>query len=67
MVSGADKMLEMLSDGDLYVRVSVISTKKKWQHDGYIELEQTVHFLFSGSMYQVKYEPLKERFKRDTL
>ena len=28
MVSGADKMLDLLSDGDLYVRVSVIPTRK---------------------------------------
>ena len=67
MVSGADKMLELLSDGDLFVRVSVIPAKKKGQHDGYIELEQTEHSLFGGSTYQVKYEPFSQRFKRDTL
>ena len=67
MVSGADKMLELLSDGNLFVKVSVIPAKKKGQHDGYIELEQTEHSLFGGSTYQVKYEPFKERFKRDTL
>ena len=67
MVSGADKMLELLSDGDLYVKVSVIPAKKKGQHDGYIELEQTEHSLFGGSTYQVKYEPFIQRFKRNTL
>ena len=67
MVSGADKMLELLSDGDLYVKVSVIPAKKKGQHDGYIELEQTEFSLFGGSTYQVKYEPFNERFKKDTL
>ena len=60
-------MLELLSDGDLYVKVSVIPAKKKGQHDGYIELEQTEHSLFGGSTYQVKYEPFIQRFKRDTL
>lgn len=67
MVSGADKMLELLSDGDLYVKVSVIPTKKKGQYDGYIELEQTEHSLFGGSTYQVRYEPFLKRFKRDSL
>lgn len=67
MVSGADKMLELLSDGDLFVRVSVIPAKKQEMHDDYIELEQTESSLFGGSTYQVKYEPFKERFKRDTL
>ena len=67
MVSGADKMLELLSDGDLYVRVSVIPAKKQELHDDYIELEQTEHSLFGGSTYQVKYEPFKKQFKRDTL
>ena len=67
MVSGADKMLELLSDGDLYVKVSVIPAKKKGHPDGYIELEQTEHSLFGGSTYQVKYEPFIQRFKRDTL
>ena len=67
MVSGADKMLDLLSDGVLFVKVSVIPAKKKGQHDGYIELEQTEHSLFGGSTYQVKYEPFSQRFKRDTL
>lgn len=67
MVSGADKMLELLSDGDLFVKVSVIPAKKKEQHDVYIELKQTEHSLFGGSTYQVKYEPFIQRFKRDTL
>ena len=67
MVSGADKMLELLSDGDLYVKVSVIPAKKKGQRDGYIELVQTEHSLFGGCTYQVKYEPFIQRFKRDTL
>ena len=38
MVSGADKMLELLSDGDLFVRVSVIPAKKQDMHYVYIEL-----------------------------
>ena len=67
MVSGADKMLELLSDGDLFVRVSIIPTKEQELHDDYIELEQTKSSLFSGITYHVKYEPFKERFKRDTL
>ena len=67
MVSGADKMLELLSDSDLYVKVSVIPAKKQELHDDYIELEQTEHSLFGGSTYQVKYEPFIQRFKRDTL
>ena len=67
MVSGADKMLELLSDGDSFVKVSVIPAKKKEQYDGYIELEQTEHSLFGGSTYHVKYEPFVERYKRDTL
>lgn len=67
MVSGADKMLQLLSDGDLFVRVSVIPAKRQELHDDYIELEQTESSLFGGSTYQVKYEPFKERFKRDTL
>ena len=67
MVSGADKMLELLSDGELFVRVCVIPTKKQEKHDEYIELVQTEHSLFGGSTYQVEYEPFKERFKRDTL
>ena len=67
MVSGADKMLELLSDGDSFVIVSVIPANKKEQYDGYIELEQTEHSLFGGSTYQVKYEPFVERYKRDTL
>ena len=67
MVSGADKMLEMLSDGNIFVKVIVIPAKKKEQHDGYIELEQTEHSLFGGSTYQVKCEPFIQRFKRDTL
>ena len=33
MVSGADKMLELLSDGELFVRVCVIPTKKQEKHD----------------------------------
>ena len=67
MVSGADKMLNLLSDGVLFVKVSVIPAKKKDQHNGYIELEQTEYSLFGGSTYQVKYEPFLKRFKRDTL
>lgn len=67
MVSGADKMLELLSDGDLFVRVSVIPAKKQEMHEEYIELEQTESSLFGGSTYHVKYNPFKERFKRDTL
>ena len=67
MVSGADKMLDLLSDGVSLVKVSVIPAKKKEQHNGYIELEQTEHSLFGGSTYQVKYEPFIQRFKRDTL
>ena len=67
MVSGADKMLELLSDGDLFVKVSVIPAKKKEQHDGYIELRQTEHSLFGGSTYQVKFDPFIQRFKRDTI
>jgi len=67
MVSGADKMLELLSNGDLFVVMSVIPAKKKEQHNGYIELEQTEYSLFGGSTYQVKFEPFIQRFKRDTL
>ena len=67
MVSGADKMLELLSDGDLFVEVSIIPAKKKEQQEGYIELEQTEYSLFGGSTYQVKYEPFIQRFKRDPL
>lgn len=67
MVSGADKMLELLSEGDLFVRVSVIPAKKQEQHEEYIELEQTEHSLFGGSTYQVKYGPFIKKFKRDTL
>jgi len=67
MVSGADKMLELLSDGDLFVKVSVIPAKKQKLHESYIELEQTEYSLFGGSTYQVKYEPFIQRFKRDTL
>ena len=67
MVSGADKMLELLSNGDLFVRVSVIPAKKEEKHVGYLELEQTEHSLFGGSTYQVKFEPFIQRFKRDTL
>lgn len=67
MVSGADKMLELLSGGDLFVKVSVIPAKRQELHDDYIELEQTESSLFGGSTYQVKYEPFKERFNRDTL
>ena len=67
MVSGADKMLELLSDGDPFVEVSVIPAKEKVQHDGYIELEQTEHSLFGGSTYQVKFEPFIKMFKRDIL
>ena len=44
MVSGADKLLELLSDGDLFVEVSVIPGKKKGRYDGYIELVQTECF-----------------------
>ena len=29
MVSGADKMLELLSDGNMFVKVSVMPAKKK--------------------------------------
>lgn len=43
MVSGADKMLEFLSDGDLYVKVSVIPANKQQHLEGYIELMQTEH------------------------
>ena len=60
-------MLELLSDGNLFVEVSVIPTKKIGRHDSYIELEQTEHSLFGGSTYQVKYVPFIERYKRDTL
>ena len=67
MVSGADKMLELLADGDLFVKVSVIPASKQQQHEGYIELIQTEHSLFGGSTYQVMYEPFVNRFKRDTL
>ena len=67
MVSGADKMLELLSDGELFVRVCVIPANKQEKHEEYIELIQTEHSLFGGSTYQVEYEPFKERFKRDTL
>ena len=67
MVSGADKMLELLSDGDLLVKVSVIPTNKQQQHEGYIELRQTEHSLLGGSTYQVMYEQFVNRFKRDTL
>ena len=48
-------------------RQSSIPAKKKEQHDGYIELEQTEHSLFGGSTCQVKFEPFIQRFKRDTL
>ena len=51
MVSGADKMLELLSDGDLFVRVCVIPAKKQELHDDFIELVQTEHSLFGGSTY----------------
>lgn len=67
MVSGADKMLELLSNGDSFVKVSVIPTKKKEQHDGYIELEQTEYSLFGGSTYQVNYNTFVEQYKRDSL
>lgn len=67
MVSGADKMLELLSNGDLSVEVRVIPAKKKGQHDGFIELEQTEHSLFGGSTYQVKNDAFVERYKRDSL
>ena len=60
-------MLELLSDGDLFVRVSVIPARKQEPHDDYIELEQTEHSLFGGSTYQVKYGHFIQRFKRDTL
>ena len=43
MVSGADKMLELLADGDLFVKVSVIPASKQQQHEGYIELIQTCY------------------------
>ncbi len=67
MVSGADKMLELLSDGDMFVKVSVMPAKKKEQHEGYIELEQMEHLLFGGSTYIVKYDAFVQRFNRDTL
>ena len=67
MVSGADKMLELLSDGDLFVKVGVIPDNRQQQHEGYIELVQTEHSLLGGSTYQVRYEPFVNRFKRDTL
>ena len=67
MVSGADKMLELLSNGNLFVKVSVIPATKHEKHEGYIELEQTEHSLFGGSTYQVKYEPFIKRYKRDSL
>lgn len=67
MVSGADKMLELLSNGDLSVEVRVIPAKKKGQHGGFIELEQTEHSLFGGSTYQVKNDAFVERYKRDSL
>ena len=62
MVSGADKMLELLSNGNLFVKVSVIPANKQEEHKGYIELEQTEHSLFGGSTYQVKYEPFIKRY-----
>jgi len=67
MVSGADKMLELLSDGDLFAKISVIPANKQQQHEGYIELIQTEHSLLGGSTYQVMYEPFVNLFKRDTL
>lgn len=67
MVSGADKMCELLADGDLFVEVSVIPANKLQELDDYIELAQTEHSLFGGSTYQVKYEPFVNKFKRDSL
>ena len=67
MVSGADKMCELLADGDLFVEVSVIPANKPQELDDYIELTQTEHSLFGGSTYQVKYEPFVNKFKRDSL
>ena len=67
MVSGADKMLELLSDGDLYVKVSVIPANKREQHEGYIELIQTEHSLLGGSTYQTDWKPFMTRFKRNTM
>jgi hypothetical protein len=60
-------MLELLSDGDLFAKISVIPANKQQQHEGYIELIQTEHYLLGGSTYQVMYEPFVNRFKRDTL
>lgn len=67
MVSGADKMLELLSDGNLFAKMSVIPANEQEEHKGYIELEQTEHSLFGGSTYQVKYEPFIKCYKRDSL
>ena len=67
MVSGADKMLELLSGGDLYVKVHVIPARNKEHHEGYIELEQTEHSIFGGSTYLVRNDAFVNRFKRDTL
>jgi len=67
MVSGADKMLELLSNGNLFAKMSVIPANEQEEHKGYIELEQTEHSLFGGSTYQVKYEPFIKRYKQDTL
>ena len=67
MVSGADKMLELMSDGDLCVKISVIPANKRKLHDGYIELVQTEKSLFGGSTYETEWEAFINRFKRNTI
>lgn len=67
MVSGADKMLELLSDGYLTVEITVIPSNKRELHDGYIELVQTEKSLLGGSTYETEWEPFTTRFKRNTV
>lgn len=67
MVSGADKMLALLADGDMSVKVSVIPAKKREQHEGYVELRQTEHTLLGGSTYETDWEPFITRYKRNTI
>lgn len=67
MVSGADKMCELLSEDGTRTKISVIPTKKREKHEGYFELTQTESSLTGGSTYKVDLEEFKLRFGRDTL
>lgn len=67
MVSGADDLCEMLSDGNGHTSVEVAISDNEEDLPDYIELEKTESSLTGGAYYNVNSKEFKEFAKRDTL